>query len=174
MNKYARLAMSHWQRCSPRRVRALEDPTAFFTDLGEEVQAQVSDLARLLAGPDLERETYREKIARLQAATRTAEEVVMAQLVWTPAPELTLTEAREEWEQTSPTDEALISWAERIQDCPDLMGSTAELEDKAKTWAVTPEFLTCLVEAPIPRKFLAENQATMAEAATLRFLREVR
>ena len=100
MNKYARLAMSHWQRCSPRRVRALEDPTAFFTDLGEEVQAQVSDLARLLAGPDLERETYREKIARLQAATRTAEEVVMAQLVWTPAPELTLTEAREEWEQT--------------------------------------------------------------------------
>ena len=114
MNRYARLAMSHWQRCAPRRVRALEDPAGFFTDLGEQVQAQVSDLARLLAGPDPARETYKQKVARLRTATRTAEEVVMAQLVWTPAPELTLAEAREEWEQTSPTDEALISWAEYV------------------------------------------------------------
>lgn len=174
MNRYARLAMTHWQRCAPSRVKALADPTGFFTDLGEQVQAQVSDLACLLAGPDPARETYQEKVARLRRATRAAEEVVMAQLVWTPQPELTLAEAREEWEQTRPSDEALATWAERIQDCPDLMPSTAELEDKAKSWAVSPEFLTSLVAAPIPHRFLAENQATMAEAATLRFLREVR
>ncbi|QLQ10057.1 MAG: hypothetical protein HZY75_06270 [Nocardioidaceae bacterium] len=174
MNRYGRLAMDHWQRWAPNRTAELPDPTEFFTDLGAQIQSQVSDLARLLAGPDRARETYMEKVARLQSAIRAAEEVVMAQLAWMPQPELTLAEAREEWEQTRPSEEALISWAERIQDCPDLMPSTAELEDKATEWALSPQFLTSLVEAEIPRKFLAENQPAMAEAATIRFLREVR
>jgi len=174
MNFYGRRAMKHWRSVAPRRVAAMEDPIWFFTDLGEQVQTQVNDLACLLAGPDRRRETYSQKVARLREATRTAEEVVMAQLVWVVDPELSLSQAREEWDQTRPMDEGLISWAERIQDCPDLMPSTDELDAKAKTWALSPEFLTSLVEAPSPRAFLEANQATMAEAASIRFLREVR
>lgn len=173
MNIYGRRAMKHWSRWAPNRMAAMEDPIWYFTQLGELVQAQVGDLARLLAGPDRRRETYSQKVARLRTATRQAEEVVMAQLAWDVAPELTLTEAREEWEQTRPMDESLIVWADQIQDCPDLMPSTAELEDKAKTWAVSPEFLTSLVEAESPRAFLAANAATMAEATSIRFMREI-
>lgn len=174
MNFYGLLAMRHWARWMPTRVAAMEDPRKFFSDLGDQVQAQVLDLARLVAGPDRRRETYSHKVARLQSATRVAEEVVMAQLVWVMAPELSLSQAREEWEQTRPLDESLISWAERIQDCPDLMPSTEELEAKAKSWALSPEFLTSLAHAASPRAFLAANQATMGEAASIRFLREVR
>lgn len=174
MNGYARTAMRHWRQFAPRRVAAMGDPIGFFTDLGEQVQSQVTDLARLLAGADPARETYSQKVARLQTARRIAEEVVMTRMVWVQAPELPLSEAREEWDQTRASDEGLIMWAERIQDSPDLMPSSIELEQMAKTWAVTPEFLLELAAAEIPRRFLAENQPTMAEAASIRFLREVR
>ncbi|WP_448061805.1 hypothetical protein [Cellulomonas hominis] len=165
--------MRHWSRYAPSRVATLADPTRFFTSLGDQVQGQISDLARLLAGPDQRRVTYSHEVARLQRATRAAEEVVMAQLVWVVDPELTLSEAREEWEQTRPMDEGLISWAHRVQDSPDLMPSTVELEEMAKTWAVSPEFLTSLAAADSPRQFLETNATTMAEAASIRFMREV-
>ena len=87
---------------------------------------------------------------------------------------LSLDEAREEWEQTRPSDENLVTWAERMQDAPDLMPSTVDLEQKAKDWAVPTWFLEGLVEAEIPRQYLEEHQSLLAEAATIRFLREVR
>lgn len=173
MNIYGARAMRFWRRWAPSRVAAMPDRIEFFTNLGEQVQGQVSDLACLLAGPDRRRETYSQKVARLRTATRTAEEVVMAQLVWVVDPELSLSQAREEWEQTRPMDESLISWAHRVQDCPDLMPSTVELEEMAKTWAVSPEFLTSLVEADSPREFLMTNAATLAEAASIRFMSDV-
>ena len=67
MNIYGRRAMKHWSHWAPRRVAAMEDPIWFFTQLGEQMQAQVSDLASLLAGPDRRRETYSQKVARLRA-----------------------------------------------------------------------------------------------------------
>jgi hypothetical protein len=107
-------------------------------------------------------------------ALRIAEEVVMQQLAWVADPSLPLDEARQEWNQTTPNDENLITWAERMQDAPDLMPSTVDLEQKAKDWAVPVWFLEGLVEAEIPRRYLEEHQSLLAEAASMRFLREVR
>lgn len=177
MNRYAMIAKEHWERYAPSLVAALPDRTRFFTDLGAEVEAQVSDLtdrlARMTAG-DSSAESYLEKVARLQTARRTAEEVVMAELVWTRDPELPLPEAREEWEQTRPSDENLIAWAERIQDYPDSMPSTDELEQMAETWAVSVEFLEELVATEPPREYMQANQPALLEAANIRFLRELR
>lgn len=173
MNKYGTLALAHWQRWMPTRLQTLPDPTAYFSQLGMQIQAEVTDLAWELAGPDLPAETYLKKAARLMTARRLAEEVVMANLVWTGDPGLPLDQAREEWEQTRPSDENLISWAERIQDYPDSMPSSQELDDLAEKWAVSPEFLQGLVATEPPRDYLLAHQAELQEATTIRFLREL-
>ena len=107
-------------------------------------------------------------------ARRIAEEVVMNQLAWVHNPSLPLDQAREEWEQTRPADENLIAWAERAQDSPYPTFSTAELEDKATEWALPTEFLEELLAAEVPRQYMEANAEVLAEAATIRFLREVR
>ncbi|MGA2455024.1 MAG: hypothetical protein ABSG93_16050 [Solirubrobacteraceae bacterium] len=173
MNHYGMIAQRHWERYAPSPVAGLPDPTAFFTELGLEVQAQVDALMASLAGLDCTEETYLEKVARLQTARSTAEEIVMAELVWIKDPELPLDQAREEWEQTRPSDENLISWAERIQDHPDSMPSTAELEDMARTWALSVNFLSELAGSEPPREYMRANQAALSEAASIRFLREL-
>jgi hypothetical protein len=173
MNHYGVIAQRHWESYAPSPVAGLPDPTRFFTELGLEVQAQVDTLTASLAGLDCTEETYLEKVARLQSARRTAEEIVMAELVWIKDPELALDQAREEWEQTRPSDENLISWAERIQDHPDSMPSTAELEDMARTWALSLNFLSELAGSEPPREYMQANQAALSEAASIRFLREL-
>lgn len=177
MNRYGATAKKHWERHAPSRAVALPDPIRFFSDLGAEVQAQIDDLAARLASMTTERcsaESYLEKVARLQTARRVAEEVVMAELVWIKDPELPLDQAREEWEQTRPADENLIVWAERIQNFPDSMPSTDELEQLAETWALSVEFLEELVATEPPREYMRANQPALAEAANIRFWRELR
>ena len=182
MNKYGAQAMRHWKTHAPQRFQNLDDPTRFFTDLGQEAQGQISELARqiettpasVLAKTASSEQTYLQDVARRMTALRIAEEVVMQQLAWVSDPSLPLDEARQEWNQTTPNDENLIVWAERMQDAPDLMPSTVDLEQKAKDWAVPLWFLEGLVEAEIPRQYLEEHQSLLAEAASMRFLREVR
>lgn len=182
MNHYAIRVREHWTLHAPERVAELEDPERFFGDLGAQIAAEVSDLAsRLEQNPALTVEmrrssgqTYLQDASRRMTARRIAEEVVMNQhLAWAGDPSLPLDQAREEWEQTRPADENLIAWAERAQDSPYPMHSTAELEDKATEWALPTEFLTGLLEAEIPRAYLEANREVLAEAATIRFLREV-
>lgn len=182
MNKYGAQAMQHWKTNAPQRYQLIENPIRFFTELGLEAQGQITELARqietnrplLLAKTPSSRETYIEDVAHRMTALRIAEEVVMQQLAWVSDPSLPLDEARQEWNQTTPNDENLIVWAERMQDAPDLMPSTVDLEQKAKDWAVPLWFLEGLVEAEIPRPYLEEHQSLLAEAASMRFLREVR
>ncbi len=177
MNRYGRTAQQHWQTYAPSAVAALADPARFFTDLGAQAEAEVSDLAARIASLTRPCSTgpYLVEVARLQTARRTAEEVVMAELVWVREPELPLELApREEWEQTRPSDENLIVWAERVQNFPDSMPSTDELEEMAKTWAVSVEFLEGLVATEPPRDYMAANQAALLEAANVRFWRELR
>jgi hypothetical protein len=52
MNKYGKLAMSHWAKTDPHRYQALEDPQTFFQDLGDHAETQIQELAQRLAGPD--------------------------------------------------------------------------------------------------------------------------
>lgn len=174
MNRYARMAQRQWTAAAPGRVETLPDPAGFFADLGETLMAEVSALAATLAGPDPKDESYLTKVARLRTARREAEEIVMRQLMWAGDPGMPLEQAREEWDQTSPSDEYLARWAERMQDSPDLLPATDELEQMAATWAVPVDFLHQLVAANSPWTYLRDHEGLRQEAATIRFLREIR
>ncbi|MGI8412391.1 MAG: TnpV protein [Solirubrobacteraceae bacterium] len=87
MNKYAQLAQRHWQRTDPDRYAQIEDPRAFFTALGERAETEIQAMADSLAGMDQPGETYLEKVGRLNMARLRAEEAILSELVWIPAPE---------------------------------------------------------------------------------------
>jgi hypothetical protein len=153
-------------------VAAMADREAFFTDLGAEVEAQVVALTRRLEGPAVDGEGYPQTVGRLTNARMRAVEIVLAELVWIDAPELSLVEAREEWEAIRTPDSWLASWAERIRDAPETEPSTDEIVQLAHEWALTPEFLHNLLQAELPSRFLADNTGVLTEAANVRFLRE--
>ena len=100
MNRYGRLAMSHWQRFDPDRFATIPNPEAYFSTLGQEVEDRIQELARALVGPDPPGESYLEKVGRLNMARLQAEEQVLAELVLITSP------AREE---TGPEDLNLMS-----------------------------------------------------------------
>lgn len=81
MNKYGRQAMSHWERTDPDRYQAIPNKDAFFTELGEQAELRIQDLADSLAGPDRPGETYLQKVGRLNMARLAAEEQVLAEMV---------------------------------------------------------------------------------------------
>ena len=58
MNQYAAMAERHWRRWLPSRVAAMDDPSSFFSNLGEEAAAQIEDLTADLAGDDPPGETF--------------------------------------------------------------------------------------------------------------------
>ena len=87
MNDYGRRALTHWERWRPSEFATIQDPEVFFSTLGETVASQVDDLAYQLEGSDPPGEGYLEKVGRLNAAKRQAEELVLAELVYlTPEP----------------------------------------------------------------------------------------
>ena len=181
MNQYGARAMEHWRAHAPERVAAMEDPSWFFTQLGQEIQAQVTELSTRLENDriwGLEKQSPREdnylqEVSRRMTAHQIAEEVVMSQLAWIHDPSLPLDEARQEWEETRPADENLISWAERTQDSPYPQYSQVELEQKPLDWAIPMWFLEGLLAAEIPGQYAQEHQEVLRQAADVRFLREV-
>ena len=87
MNKYGKLAMSHWKQTDPDRYAAIADPQTFFGDLGDEAETQIAQLAETLAGPDQPGEEYLQKVGRLNMARLQAEEAILSDLVWISGPE---------------------------------------------------------------------------------------
>ncbi|MGA2014894.1 MAG: TnpV protein [Solirubrobacteraceae bacterium] len=83
MNKYAHMAIRHWQTFLPDRLRAIpeSDRTRFFTELGERAAVEIEELQMQLAGPDPVGEGYLEKVGRLNAARMQAEEKVLSELI---------------------------------------------------------------------------------------------
>ena len=80
MNKYGTMLKDQWTQADPEMVAGLEDPEAYFSQLGEQAAEQVADLSLNLAGPDKPGEEYLEKVGRLNMARRQAEEIVLAEL----------------------------------------------------------------------------------------------
>jgi len=87
MNKYGRLAKSHWATTDPSRYASIQDPTQFFESLGQQAETEIQELALRLAGPDPAREDYLSKVGRLNMARLQAEEQVLAELILVEAPE---------------------------------------------------------------------------------------
>jgi len=85
MNRYGAVAQRHWQKFLPTQYAQIEDPTAFFSELGEQIQEQINELKLSLAGDDPGGESFLAKVGRLNAAEQMARERVLAQML--PAPE---------------------------------------------------------------------------------------
>jgi len=89
MNKYGRLAMSHWQKTDPDRYAAIPDKETFFAELGERAESEIQQLQDALAGPDRLGESYLEKVGRLNMARQAAEEQVLRETLLIPEPPTT-------------------------------------------------------------------------------------
>ncbi len=88
MNKYGELAMTTVRDFDPGRWAAMDPQSreSFFSDLGEQIQAQVSDLTVQMQGQDVPGESYLEKVARINSTTKQAEEIVLTELVYSQLP----------------------------------------------------------------------------------------
>ena len=82
MNRYGALAKEHWEKYAPSRVAALEDPEGFFTDLGEQIEAQVQAIALQLETSSPAQDEYLDRVAQLNGFRRQAEEIVLAETVY--------------------------------------------------------------------------------------------
>ena len=86
MNQYGAIARQHWERWRPASYAAITDPTAYFTDLGEQAAGAITRLwaqIRTQAG-NPPGEDYLARIARLNAMRKQAEEIVLADLILLP------------------------------------------------------------------------------------------
>lgn len=84
MNSYGLTAMQVWQRHAPARVAAMSDPTSYFTDLGEQIAQEVSEIATALETDLPTTLTYLERVGQTATIQKQAEEAVMADLVYGP------------------------------------------------------------------------------------------
>ncbi|GAB2748241.1 TnpV protein [Sinomonas soli] len=109
MNRYGRQAETMWKQACPKRYEELEDPEAFFTDLGEQAMEMVAELEARIAGPDVPGEAYLEKLGRLNAARNQAEEIARAEILAPPETE------EPETEDEDPDDPSsnLLAWLSR-------------------------------------------------------------
>ncbi|MEU3640004.1 hypothetical protein AB0H23_27770 [Streptomyces albogriseolus] len=87
MNQYGRRAKQHWQEFRPRRISEIDDPEAFFTELGTDVQDEVRVrwTAGRLNAPSVVGESFLERAGRLQQLRHDAEREVLRELVLLPA-----------------------------------------------------------------------------------------
>ena len=53
MNHYGEQALRHWSLYLPASYSKLEDPARFFTDLGEQAEAEIEDRYLRYAGPEI-------------------------------------------------------------------------------------------------------------------------
>lgn len=81
MNRYGELAMSHWRRWRPQAFNALPNPDQFFTHLGEEVEQAIQE-TELPTYPQTG--DYLRSVGQIHAARKSAEETVLADLVFLP------------------------------------------------------------------------------------------
>jgi len=86
MNEYGSMARDHWRQWLPGRYAATGDPDAYFTALGEEVAAEIAGLwAQMSADAGSPPgEDFTDRVGRLNAIRKQAEEIVLADRVLLP------------------------------------------------------------------------------------------
>jgi hypothetical protein len=71
VNRYGAETLEHWRTYLPGSYSGLEDPEEFFTELGEQADAEIEDRYLEYAGPDIPGESAEDKQGRLiQAMNR--------------------------------------------------------------------------------------------------------
>lgn len=87
MNLYAMRVRDHYREHLPKGYAGIEDPEAFFHEIGETMQDQIEELEEALRGPDQEGETFLERASRFRWARFNAESQVMREFL--PPAEMT-------------------------------------------------------------------------------------
>ncbi|MGH9164664.1 MAG: hypothetical protein ACRDZW_04000 [Acidimicrobiales bacterium] len=83
MNRYGRMAYDHTSQHRPRAFASMTDPVGHFTRLGEEIESRISELRGQLLGTIGTTESLEDYRQRSYQARRQAEEMVLAEMVWT-------------------------------------------------------------------------------------------
>jgi hypothetical protein len=89
VKEYGAIAHQHWKRWRSASYAAITDPTAYFSDLGEQAAGEIARLwaqmrAQVGNPPG---EDYLTRVSRLNAMYKQAEEIVLAELILlTPEP----------------------------------------------------------------------------------------
>ena len=76
LNRFGRQAMAAWQELAPTALAQVENPEAFFEEVGIQAEQAWIDLTLQLAGTDTPGEAYFEKVGRIEAAKMQARELV--------------------------------------------------------------------------------------------------
>ena len=101
MNHHGEQAKRHWSRYLPTSYGRLEDPETFFSQLGEQADAEIEELYLEYAGPEIPGESAEDKQERLTQAMNRATEEVYAYLV-TPSPASQGEPQEDQDQETSP------------------------------------------------------------------------
>ena len=163
MNKYGRLAMTHWQEVDPERVEALEDSETFFEDLGEEVLSRIDVIASSLESAD-RRPAFLQEVGRRSAIRYQAEELALTELVWIEPGGVSLTE----FESSEPDVSSLVNWVTQVQD--DSTGVwAATMPETAQRWSLSLDFLRRMIASENPWEFLEWERAELRESLLRRY-----
>jgi hypothetical protein len=79
MNKYVAFARAHWERQRPMELAAMDNPDAFFSMVGMQIEEAIQRLTQQLAGPARPGEPTLPKLRRLRLARLDAESIVLRQ-----------------------------------------------------------------------------------------------
>lgn len=82
MNRYGHRAMVHWKTYAKSRYEALEDPQTFFTELGVTAASQIAEMTASMDRDVPQDLPYLERVGRLMANQREAEEIVLTELIY--------------------------------------------------------------------------------------------
>jgi hypothetical protein len=77
MNRYAQIALEQHRSHRPLEHSLIDDPTSFFTEIGEEIQAMVTNHRDEILGPPRPNETAEAYRLRSYQALVVAEELVL-------------------------------------------------------------------------------------------------
>lgn len=103
MNRYGRMAYDQASQHRPKSFASMTDPLDHFSRLGEEVENRITTLRDDLLGTRRSSETLEDYRQRGYQARRQAEEIALAEMVWTE-PEPT----------THPEDDQILAYRSRL------------------------------------------------------------
>lgn len=78
MDRYAQMALDQHRRLRPLEHSLIDDPTQFFTEMGGQIQAQVTDLRDEILGQIRPGESIEDYRLRSYQALTMAEEIVLS------------------------------------------------------------------------------------------------
>jgi hypothetical protein len=81
MSGYETRLRNHWLLHRPGELAGMADPDSFFSDLSNQIQTRVEELAELIAGPARPGERYLARLGRLREARISAESDVLGQIL---------------------------------------------------------------------------------------------